>query len=99
MNNSKTYALTLPSFDQEEIELLRQCLDSGWVTQGPMVRKFEDLFSERHQVKHSLATTSCTAALHLAPLALGRGPGAEVSVPAFTWVTSAQSAEFVGARA
>ncbi len=99
MNNSKTYALTLPSFGQEEIELLRQCLDSGWVTQGPMVRKFEDLFSERHQVKHSLATTSCTAALHLATLALGLGPGDEVIVPAFTWVTSAHSAEYVGARA
>ena len=97
--NNKSYALTQPSFDDEEILLLKQCLNSGWVTQGPLVKKFEDLFSARHQVRHSLATTSCTAALHLATLALELGPGDEVIVPAFTWVTSAHAAEYVGARA
>ncbi len=89
--------LTAPSFDDDEIDELRRCLSSGWVTQGPLTAKFEGLVAARHQVPHALATTSCTAALHLATLALGLGPGDEVVVPAFTWVTSAHCAEYVGA--
>src|SRR5205814_1488319 len=56
-------------------------------------------FAQRHQVAQALATTSCTAALHLSILALGVGPGDEVIVPSFTWVTSAHCAEYAGARA
>ncbi len=91
--------ITAPSFDNEEIALVKQCLDSGWVTQGPLTTRFEQLVAARHAVKHALATTSCTSALHLATMALGLGPGDEVVVPAFTWVTSAHSAEYVGAKA
>ncbi len=90
--------ITAPKFDEQELVLLEQCLDSGWVTQGPFVERFERLFAQRHQAKHALAVTSCTAALHLAMLALGVGPGDEVIVPAFTWVTSAHSAEYCGAK-
>lgn len=86
-----------PAFGTEEIQLIQQCLDSGWVTQGPMVQEFERLFAERHKVRYALATTSCTAALHLATMALELAPGDEVIVPAFTWVTSAHCAEYVGA--
>ncbi len=88
-----------PSFDESEIEMLRACLDSKWVTQGPLTERFENLIAARQEVRHALACTSCTAALHLATLALKLGPGDEVVVPAFTWVTSAHSAEYVGARA
>ena len=91
--------VTEPQFDAEEIRLLKQCLDSHWVTQGPMVAEFERLFSGRHQATYALATTSCTAALHLSAMALGLRPGDEVIVPAFTWVTSAHCAEYVGAKA
>jgi len=91
--------LTFPKFDNSEIELLQQCLDSGWVTQGPFVKQFETDFAARHRIPYALAVTSCTAALHLATLALGLGPGDEVIVPAFTWITSANSAEYVGAKA
>ena len=90
--------LTEPSFDDSEIAILRECLSSKWVTQGPLTERFEKLIANKHEVKHALACTSCTAALHLATLALGLGPGDEVIVPAFTWVTSAHSAEYVGAR-
>ena len=90
--------LTKPHFDTHEIELLQKCLDSGWVTQGPFVSEFESQFAIRHQVQHALATTSCTAALHLAMLALQIGPGDEVIAPAFTWVTSAHCVEYVGAK-
>ena len=91
--------ITAPKFDDEEIDLVRQCLQSGWVTQGPLTARFEQLFGARHASPHTLATTSCTAALHLATMALQLKPGDEVIVPAFTWVTSAHAAEYVGARA
>jgi perosamine synthetase len=91
--------ITFPSFDESEISSLRECLASGWVTQGPMVSRFEKLVGAVHRTEHALATTSCTAALHLAVAALGLGPGDEVLVPAFTWVTSAHCAEYMGARA
>ncbi len=91
--------ITFPSFDEAEISALRECLGSGWVTQGPMVARFEKLIAEFHQVQHALATTSCTAALHLATAALQLSRGDEVLVPAFTWVTSAHCAEYMGARA
>lgn len=90
--------ITAPHFDEHEIENLKTCLDSGWVTQGPATAEFERLFACRHQVKAALATTSCTAALHLSTSALQLMPGDEVVVPAFTWVTSAHSAEYVGAK-
>ena len=91
--------LTEPSFDESEIEMLRHVLDSKWVTQGPMTERFEKLVGESQGVKHTSACTSCTAALHLATMALKLGPGDEVVVPSFTWVTSAHSAEYVGAKA
>jgi dTDP-4-amino-4,6-dideoxygalactose transaminase len=90
--------IAAPYFDEREIELVRECLASGWVTQGPMTDKFEKAVARLHGVEHALATTSCSAALHLATLALGLGPGDEVIVPAFTWITSANCAEYVGAR-
>jgi dTDP-4-amino-4,6-dideoxygalactose transaminase len=90
--------LTEPSFDESEIASLRECLGSKWVTQGPLTERFERLIADKHEVKHALACTSCTAALHLAALALKLGPGDEMIVPAFTWVTSAHSAEYVGAK-
>jgi dTDP-4-amino-4,6-dideoxygalactose transaminase len=90
--------LTSPKFDDHELELIKECLDSQWVTQGPLVEKFEGLVGARHEVSYSLATTSCTAALHLSTTALNLGPGDEVVVPALTWVTSAHCAEYVGAK-
>lgn len=91
--------ITEPSFDETEIELIRSALDSKWVTQGPMTERFEKLIAENQQAKHALACTSCTAALHLATMALDLKAGDEVIIPAFTWITSAHSAEYTGAKA
>lgn len=95
----KNVPLTRPFLDESEIEMVRRCLASGWVTQGPMVTQFERRFAEIHSVKYALATTSCTAALHLATMAAGLCPGDEAIVPAYTWVTSANCIEYTGARA
>lgn len=91
--------ITEPSFDATEIDLLKQCLDSKWVTQGPMAARFEGMIAAAQDARNAIACTSATAALHLAALALGLGPGDEVIVPALTWITSANAAEYVGAKA
>ena len=90
--------ITEPSFDAAELASLKECLDSKWVTQGPMTERFEQMIAAAHGARHALACTSATAALHLSMLALGLGPGDEVIVPALTWVTSAHAAEYVGAK-
>jgi dTDP-4-amino-4,6-dideoxygalactose transaminase len=96
---NKMLPITRPHFDENDLRSVQKCLESGWATQGPMVTTFEKHIGELHQAKYALATTSCTAALHLATLALNLKPGDEVIIPAFTWVTSAHCAEYVGAKA
>ena len=91
--------ITAPDFDEAEVEAVRECLASGWATQGPRTAEFERLVSELHGARHAIATTSATTALHLCTTALDLGPGDDVVVPAFTWITSANAAEYVGARA
>lgn len=82
---------------QEEWEALKDPIFSGWITQGPKVKEFEKLFAERHQVKHALAVSNCTTALHLALVALGIKQGDEVLVPAFTWVSTANAVMYCNA--
>ncbi len=89
--------ISQPVFGPEEYEAIRQVLDSGWVTQGPKVGAFERAFASRHGVRHAVAVTSCTTGLHLALAATGIGPGDEVIVPAFTWITTANVVIHTGA--
>lgn len=93
----RNIAISLPATGEEEWQATREPLMSGWLTQGPKVAAFEKAFATRHSVKHALATTSCTTALHLALVALGIGPGDEVIVPAFTWVATANVVLYCGA--
>jgi len=61
------------------------------------VEEFQSTFAELHGAKHALAVTSCTTGLHLVLAALGIGPGDEVIVPAFTWVSTANVVLYCGA--
>ena len=97
MSNKRYIAISQPSTGEEEWQACREPLVNGWLTQGPKVAAFEKAFAERHQVKHALATTSCTTALHLILAAMGIGPGDEVIVPAFTWVATANVVIYCGA--
>lgn len=90
-------SISLPCLGEEEWQALREPIESGWITQGKAVGRFEKAFAERHQVKHALATTSCTTALHVILVAMGIGPGDEVIVPAFTWIATANVVQYVGA--
>ena len=78
-----------PSFGSEEVEALRQTIESGWITQGSQVAEFEQVFAKRHGAKYAVATSSCTTGLHLILKALDIGPGDEVIIPAFTWIATA----------
>lgn len=90
--------ISLPVTGEEEWRATREPLMTGWITAGPKVREFEDLFAERHQVKHAIAVTSATTALHLAVVALDIKEGDEVIVPAFTWVSTANVVLYQGAK-
>lgn len=98
MLNKRVIPISLPVTGQEEWEALKEPLMSGWLTSGPKVREFEQLFAERHGVKHAFAVTSATTALHLALVALGIKEGDEVIVPAFTWVSTANVVLYCGAK-
>lgn len=97
MINKRTIQIATPYMGSEEWQALREPLETGWLTQGPKVAAFEKAFAEYHGVRHALATTSCTTALHLALLAVGVAPGDFVVVPSFTWVATANAVEYCGA--
>lgn len=90
--------ITKPYFGAEELRAVQVPLESGWVVQGTFVKEFEKKFSNFTGAQFSIASTSCTTALHVAVAALGLKPGGEVIVPAFTWVSTANVIEYMGAR-
>ena len=75
----------------------RRSIASGWVSQGPRVREFEQAFAERVGAPDAVATTNCTTALHLALYASGVGPGDEVIVPSLSFIATANSVWQCGA--
>jgi dTDP-4-amino-4,6-dideoxygalactose transaminase len=89
--------ISVPSVGEDEWNAMKGSIDSGWLTQGPRVREFETNFAIKHEVEFALATTSCTTALHLMLAASGIGPGDEVIVPSFTWVSTANAVLYCGA--
>ncbi len=93
-----TIPITKPFFGPEELRAVQEPLEKGWVVQGPYVKQFEDRFSDFTGADNSIATSSCTTALHVAVAALGLKPGDEVIVPAFTWVATPNVVEYMGAK-
>ncbi len=93
----KTIKLIEPVVGKEELALIEEVLESGYMTEGPKTREFESKFAEYVGAKHGIATTSCTTAMELSLRVLEIGKGDEVIVPDFTYPATADVARFVGA--
>jgi len=91
-------SISAPMLGQEEKQAILQVIDSGQLAQGKRVKAFEEAFAAVCGVKHAVATSSGTTALHAAVLAHGIGPGDEVITTPFTFIASANAAVFTGAR-
>src|ERR1700738_3468715 len=87
-----------PVLGADEKAALAEVIESGWGAMGGRVRGFEAAFARMHEAEDSIAVGSCTAALHLILHSLGIGPGDEVLVPSLTFVATANSVLYVGAR-
>ncbi len=91
-------ALTDIAVPEQDVQAVLDCLESGWLTMGPRTKAFEQALSDFVGTPHAVTVSSGTAALHLACIAAGIGPGDEVIVPAFTFVASAAAPRYVGAE-
>ena len=78
------------SIGQEEIDEVVDTLKSDWITTGPKTFKFEEIFFEYVNSKYAIAVNSCTAALHLAVIALGIGNCDEVITTPYTFAATAE---------
>ena len=89
--------LARPDVGEEELAEVAAVLETGQLTMGPKVGELEAELARACAVEHAVAVSSGTAALHLAVLALGIGPGDEVIVPAYTFPATANVVALVGA--
>ena len=84
--------------DQDDINSVVSTLQSDFLTQGPIVKQFEDQFSAYIGVKHAVAVSNATAGLHLANLALGSKKGDRIITTPITFAATANSARYCGAE-
>lgn len=82
---------------EEDIEAVVSVLRSDWLTQGPVVPRFEEAVAQRCRAAHAVAVNSATSALHLSCLALGLGRGDRLWTSPNTFVASANCARYCGA--
>ena len=90
--------VTRPWLGAEEVEAVTEVLVSGWIGQGPRTADFEVAFSRAQRVPYGVATSSGTAALHLALRVAEVGPGDDVVVPSSSFIATANAPAYVGAR-
>lgn len=87
-----------PYLGEEEALAAREAILSGWVTQGPRVKAFEDAFAAYVGAGHACAVSSCTTALHLALLGVGVGPGDLVLTVSHSFIATANCIRYCGAE-
>lgn len=99
MNQGKPFIVFgSPAIGEEEIQEVVDSLRSGWLSTGPKVAKFEEMFRNFIGTRHAIGLNSCTAGLHLLLLAAGIGPGDEVLTSPMTFAATANVVFHVGAR-
>jgi dTDP-4-amino-4,6-dideoxygalactose transaminase len=96
-NTPEYLAFHRPAIEEEDLAAVQRALKSGWLTHGPLCREFESAFAAHVGATRGVALSSCTAALHLALVAYGIGPGDEVITTPLTFCSSAHVIEHVGA--
>jgi dTDP-4-amino-4,6-dideoxygalactose transaminase len=82
----------------EEQNAVHHVLQTKWLTMGAITQQFEQAFAAYVGAKHAIAVTNATAALHLACVVAGVGPGDEVILPSLTFVATANAVRYTGAR-
>ncbi len=87
-----------PCIGEEEISRVAEVLRSGMIAQGKLVEEFENEFASYVGSKYAVAVSNGTAALHVALISLGIGPGDEVAVPSYTFYATASSVILSGAK-
>lgn len=90
--------ITKPFLGEEETKAASEAILSGWVSQGPMVKAFENDFASYVGSKHAVAVSSCTTGLHLALICAGVGEGDEVICPSFSFIATANAVKYCGAN-
>lgn len=98
MHDTRRIPFHRPSIGEAEVEAAADALRSGWLTTGARAHAFEAAFAARLGVRHALAVSSATAALHLALEAAGVGHGDEVIVPTYTFTACGEVCAYLGAR-
>ncbi len=91
--------ITKPSITALEIEYVNDAITNGWGSKCyDYIHRFEKKFAEYQNTQFSLATSSCTGAIHIALMALGIKVGDEVIVPEITWIASVEPILYIGAK-
>lgn len=90
--------ITRPFVGEEEAAAASEAILSGWLSQGRRVQEFEDAVAGYVGVRHAIATSNCTTALHLALIAAGVGAGDEVICSSFSFIATANAILHAGAR-
>ena len=86
-----------PTVYDHHVQAVEKALRSGWLTSAARVDEFERSFAARVGARYAVAVNSCTAALHLAMVSLGVGPGSEVVTSPVTFVSAVNVIEQAGA--
>jgi dTDP-4-amino-4,6-dideoxygalactose transaminase len=99
-DNKMTWKVCLSDIDidKEEIESVINVLKSKWLSMGPVTQRFEEEFANYLGVKYAFGVANGTAALHIAHKVLGIKEGDEVIVPSLTFVATANSVLYCGAK-
>ena len=87
-----------PYLTTDEAQAAYDTILTGWITQGPRVAEFEEKFAQYTGAKYAVAVSNCTTALHLAMIVSGVKEGDEVICPSMSYVATANSIKYVGAK-
>ncbi len=94
----KVIPVAKPYMTELEAKAAYNTILSGWITQGPRVQELEEKFALYTGAKHAVAVSNCTTALHLAMIVSGINKGDEVICPSMSYIATANSIKYVGAK-